>query len=86
MGKKSVVREYNMLLNKQQILIDKMSNLGREKDFKVQKIEREYNSKIEEVAREIRILTRYLSTVKGYISDSDAGEDAPVNKTEKKKA
>ena len=39
---KTVTDSYNKLINKQQILTDQMSNLGREKDYKVQKIEKEY--------------------------------------------
>jgi hypothetical protein len=67
---KDVVKTYNNLIKHQQMLNDKMSNLGREKDYKVQKIEKKYNSKIDDLIRlqngielEVEIAKRYVSDV-----------------------
>ena len=46
-SEEKVIGKYNKLVGRQQYLIDEMSNVGREKDYKVQKIEREYNFKID---------------------------------------
>lgn len=62
-----VIDKYNSLIGVQQNLIDKMSNLGREKDYKVQKIEREYNSKIDNVTRELQAVSLQIETIKKYV-------------------
>lgn len=64
---KSVIDKYNWLINRQQLLIDDMSNLGREKDYKVQKIERDYNSKIDMVTRELQAVSLQIETIKKYV-------------------
>lgn len=65
---KTVTDSYNKLVDKQQNLTDKMSNLGREKDYKVQKIEKEYNSKIDQITRELQAVALQIDAVKIYIS------------------
>ena len=64
---KSVIDKYNWLINRQQLLIDDMSNLGREKDYKVQKIERDYNSQIDMVTRELQAVSLQIETIKKYV-------------------
>lgn len=65
---KTVTDSYNELVNKQQRLEDMMSNLGREKDYKVQKIEKEYNSKIDQITRELQAVALQIDAVKIYVS------------------
>ena len=65
---KTVTDSYNKLINKQQMLEDKMSNLGREKDYKVQKIEKKYDSEIDKVTRELQAVALQIDSVKIYVS------------------
>ena len=64
---KTVIDRYNALVRRQQELIDNMSNLGREKDYKVQKIERNYNSQIDNTTRELQAVALQIETIKKYI-------------------
>lgn len=85
---KDVINKYEGLVRRQQALIDDMSNLGREKDYKVQKIEREYNYKIDNVTRELQAVSLQIETVKKYvdaIGDSPNPAVAQVTKTTKKR-
>lgn len=63
----TVINKYEQLVRRQQTLIDDMSNLGREKDYKVQKIERDYNSKIDNITRELQAVALQIEGVKKYI-------------------
>ena len=84
-NEEKVIGKYNGLVGKQQNLIDKMSNLGREKDYKVQKIEREYNSEIDNVTRELQAVALQIDTIKRYIQAiGDTPNPAVVQITTKK--
>lgn len=62
-----VIKDYNNLLKRQQDLDVEMSNLGREKDFKVQKIEKHYQSQIDNLVREQEALAVTISNIEDYI-------------------
>lgn len=62
-----IVKDYNNLLKRQQDLDVEMSNLGREKDFKVQKIEKHYQSQIDNLVREQEALAVTISNIEDYI-------------------
>jgi hypothetical protein len=64
---KAVINKYERLVCKQQELINCMSNLGREKDYKVQKIEKEYESKIDKITRELQSVALQIDTVRKYV-------------------
>lgn len=64
---KTVINKYEHLVRRQQTLIDNMSNLGREKDYKVQKIERDYNSQIDNITRELQAVALQIEGVKKYV-------------------
>lgn len=73
-NEEKVIGKYNKLVGKQQYLIDEMSNVGREKDYKVQKIEREYNFKIDNITRELKAVALQIDTIKRYVQA--IGDDA----------
>lgn len=62
-----IVKDYNNLLKRQQDLDVEMSNLGREKDFKVQKIEKYYQSQIDNLVREQEALAVTIANIEDYI-------------------
>ena len=62
-----IIKDYNNLLNRQQDLDVEMSNLGREKDFKVQKIEKHYQSQIDNLVREQEALAVTIANIEDYI-------------------
>lgn len=62
-----IIKDYNNLLKRQQDLDVEMSNLGREKDFKVQKIEKHYQSQIDNLVREQEALAVTISNIEDYI-------------------
>lgn len=63
----NVINNYNSLLKQYQRNEDKMSNLGREKDYKVQKISKEYELKIENCIRVQSALKIQLENIQKYI-------------------
>lgn len=73
-NEEKVIGKYNKLVGRQQYLIDEMSNVGREKDYKVQKIEREYNFKIDNITRELKAVALQIDTIKQYVQA--IGDDA----------
>lgn len=82
-----VIEKYNGLVSIREKLIDNMSNLGREKDYKVQKIEREYNTKIDDVTRKLQAVALQIETIKTYIQrigDSDNPAVAEIIQTKKR--
>lgn len=62
-----IIKDYNNLLKRQQELDVQMSNLGREKDFKVQKIEKHYQSQIDNLVREQEALAVTITNIEDYI-------------------
>lgn len=86
MFRKDVVKSYNALLKKQQKLMDGMSNLGREKDYKVQKIEKKYTSKIDSYIRQQQAISLKVELVKRYVGSTDYEKAEIVNKIKKEKA
>ena len=62
-----IIKDYNNLLKRQQDLDVEMSNLGREKDFKVQKIEKHYQSQIDNLVREQEALAVTIANIEDYI-------------------
>lgn len=62
-----IIKDYNNLLKRQQDLDVQMSNLGREKDFKVQKIEKHYQSQIDDLVREQEALAVTIANIEDYI-------------------
>lgn len=86
MFNKDVVKSYNALLRKQQKLNDGMSNLGRERDYKVQKIDKKYTSKIDNNIRQQQAVSLKIELIKRYVGDTDFEKANLVNKVKKEKA
>lgn len=85
----NVINKYDVLCKRQQELLDEMANLGREKDYKVEKIEREYNSKIDIVTRELQANALQIETVQRYVAatgDSDNPVVRDIRRTKKERS
>lgn len=85
MFKRNVVKVYDALLRKQQKLMDGMSNVGREKDYKVQKIEKKYTSEIDEYMRQLDSIGLEIELVKRYVGGTSNEKAEIINKTKKEK-
>lgn len=62
-----VTNSYNNLLKQYQKNKDRMSNLGREKDYKVQKISKKYESEIEDCIHIGELLKIQIDNIRQYI-------------------
>lgn len=68
-GKEDAVRAYNNLVKSKSIAEDSMSNLQREKDYKVQCIEKKYESRINVYINQIDYYNLEIEKVKKYIKE-----------------
>ena len=82
--RKNVIRYCDELMKKQRNNQDLMANLGRERDYKVNKINSEYNSKIEECSKLDESLSLQIDMVKKYVATMCT--DTAVEKVTKKRA
>ena len=78
--KKDVIKSYEALVRKQQKLMDEMSNLGREKDYCVQKIEKKYNSKIDNLVRNQQAIALQVEISKRYVNDVNCDNSDIIKK------
>lgn len=81
--RKNVIKYCDDLLKKQRENQDLMSNLGRERDYKVQKIHSEYQSRIEACAKKDESLSLQIQMVKQYVEGMNG--DTAVEKVTKKR-
>ena len=79
-----VIKQYNDLLKRQQDLNDQMSNLGREKDYKVQKIEKQYQSQIDNLVRDQEALAIVIANIEDYIKKSSGANNLVARNATKK--
>lgn len=79
-----VIKQYNDLLKRQQDLNDQMSNLGREKDYKVQKIEKQYQSQIDNLVRDQEALAITISNIEEYIKKAGGANNLVARNATKK--
>lgn len=82
--RKNVIKMCDTLMKKQRDNQDLMANLGRERDYKVNKINSEYDSKIEDCLKLDESLKLQISMIKTYVAGM-SGETA-VDKVAKKRA
>lgn len=82
--RKNVIKYCDDLMKKQRENQDLMANLGRERDYKVNKINSEYNSKIEECSKMDESLSLQIKMVKEYVSTMNP--DTAIDKVTKKRA
>jgi hypothetical protein len=78
--KKDVIKSYEALVRKQQKLMDEMSNVGREKDYRVQKIEKKYNSKIDNLVRSQQAIALQVEISKRYVNDVNCDNSDIIKK------
>ena len=81
--RKNVIKYCDDLMRKQRENQDLMANLGRERDYKVNKINSEYNSKIESCSKMDESLSLQIKMVKEYVSTMNP--DTAVDKVTKKR-
>lgn len=79
-----VIEQYNDLLKRQQDLNDQMSNLGREKDYKVQKIEKHYQSQIDNLVRDQEALAIVIANIEDYIKKTSGATTLVARNATKK--
>ena len=82
---KEILNNYDRLLRKQQKNADELSNLEREKQYHVQKIEREYNSKIDNKVREAQAIALQVETIKRYVADVECNNTTAIDLIKPKK-
>lgn len=85
MTEKKTIDNYDKLLNRQQHLVDAASNLVRERDYRVQLIERKFNAKLEVILRNQDAVALQIEVAKRYIASTDAPITRKLNKTGEKK-
>lgn len=78
------VKSYQALIKRQQETMTKLSNVGREKDYKVQKIEKKYEAQIDDLVRELDAIDLQIDVAKRYVS-STTYEKADIIKRVNKK-
>lgn len=84
MRKNSVTKQYSALVAKQQKEHDSMSNLSRERDYKVDKINRKYQAKIDASLRKQQVYALQIEMAKRFVTDVDADTPATVLKPKKR--
>lgn len=82
--RKDVIKSYEALVRKQQKLMDQMSNLGREKDYQVQKIEKKYTSKINNLVREQQAVALQVEVAKNYVNTVSCDDSEIIKKVNSK--
>ena len=78
------VKSYQALIKRQQETMTKLSNVGREKDYKVQKIEKKYEAQIDDLVRKLDAIDLQIDGAKRYVS-STTYEKADIIKRVNKK-
>lgn len=64
---KNIIDNYKKLLYKQQSVADRLSNTQREKDFRVQKLEKQYQSKIDKLLQDEQSIALLIKIIKEFI-------------------
>lgn len=85
LNEKSVINKYDALVKLQQNLINEMANTGREKDYKVQKIEKEYEAKIDVITRKLQAVALQIETVQRYVAATGDTNNPAVREIKKKR-
>ena len=80
----NIIKLCDDLLKKQKTNQDLMANLGRERDYRVDKLNRAYNSQIESCMKVDEALTLQIEMVKKYAESMTC--ETVVEKVTKKKA
>lgn len=68
-AKDKALKEYKGLLTQQRVIDRKLSNLQREKDFKVQRLEKSYQEKIDELIIAKIQIDKDVADTKAFVKD-----------------
>lgn len=82
---RTVINSYEKLIKKQQKLMSKMSNISREKDFKMEKLENRYDSKIDNLVREQAALNLIVGATQEYVRKTNYDKSTMIDKVTIKK-
>lgn len=82
---RTVINSYKKLIKKQQNLMSKMSNISREKDFKMEKLENRYDSKIDNLVREQASLNLIVAATQEYVRKTNYEKSNIIDKATTKK-
>ena len=87
LNKNAVTKSYNKMIKQQQHQLDVMTNLGKSRDLKVEKIDRKYQAKIDNIIRKQKATALQVEIAQRYVTDiSMSCNKAPVvNKRIKKR-
>ena len=78
------VKCYQELIKRQQETMTKLSNVGREKDYKVQKIEKKYEAQIDDLVRELEAIDLQIDVAKRYVGCTSCEKAEIIKKVNKK--
>lgn len=68
-NKNKVSEEFNKLISTQQNISDKISALGRERDLKVNLINKDYQAKIDEYTRQLTAITMQVNMARQFVKN-----------------
>lgn len=78
------VKSYQALIKRQQETMTKLSNVGREKDYKVQKIEKKYEAQIDDLVRELEAIDLQIDVAKRYVGSTICEKAEIIKRVNKK--
>ena len=84
--KNSVAREYSKLVERQQIEQDLMSNLSRQRDYEVDRVDRKYQAKIDASLRRQQALALQIEISKRFVNDINSDTPATILKPKKRES
>lgn len=82
---KTVINSYERLIKKQQKLMTKMSNVSRERDYILKKIENKYDSKIDDLVRAQSALNLIVNATQEYVRKTNYEKAEIIEKATNKK-
>lgn len=68
--KNRVTNDYNNLVKEQQRILDDISNIGRIRDMKVEKIDKKYQAMIDYKIREQKAVALQIEIAQKYVTDN----------------
>lgn len=68
--KNGTMTRYDDLLKRKKLLENKMANVQREKDLKIDKINNDYEAQLEELLRDLKLISNEISRSKEYVKEN----------------
>lgn len=82
---RTVINSYEKLIKKQQALMNKMSNISRERDYRLKKIENRFDAKIDCLVREQEALNLIVDATQEYVRKINYDKAEVITKVTHKK-